>query len=294
MNKLLIVCAAAICAFQVHAQTANSNQNSQTSSAATSFGGGSGGSSNQTQNANAGSTSTAFGGGAGGSSNQTQSSFSSAGSSANGGSSSGGAGGSSTVSGLQNYVIMTSPEKSVSTVNSNQTGTLTTNMTGGTDSTQRIIQSGETLGRVEYSGDYTIKNVPSVNGPPLTTSNDTCMGSTSGSANGPGFGIGFGTTWTDEHCKDLKTSRELWNKGMKAASLAIDCMNPRAKLALEMTGTKCPQSMTLEERQAAFGAQASAEGAAPSTGIPVAVNKLPEEPVFAAKVASYHSENLGR
>ena len=201
------------------------------------------------------------------------------------------------VSGLQNYVIMSSPEKSVSTVNSNQTGSMTTNLTGGTDSTQRIIQSGESVSRVEYGGNYTIKNVPSVNGPPLTTSNDTCMGSSSGSANGPGFGIGFGTTWTDEHCKDLKTSRELWNKGMKAASLAIDCMNPRAKLALEMTGTKCPQSMTAEERQVAFGAQASAEGAVPSPAAPgatpVAVNTETQS-VFAANLSQGSSEHFGR
>ena len=285
MKRLLIVCAA-VMAFQAHAQTANSNQNSQTSSASNSYGGGAGGNSN------------AYGGGSGGSSNQTQSSSSGASSAAyGGGGGSGGSGGTSTVSGLQNYVIMTSPEKSVSTVNSNQTGSMTTNLTGGTDSTQRIIQSGESVSRVEYGGTYTIKNVPSVNGPPLTTSNDTCMGSSSGSANGPGFGIGFGTTWTDEHCKDLKTSRELWNKGMKAASLAIDCMNSRAKLALEMTGTKCPQSMTVEERQMAFGAQASAEGAvaSPATpgATPVAANtKTPS--VFAANLSQGNSENLGR
>ena len=277
MKRLLIVCAA-VMAFQAHAQTANSNQTSESSSASNASGGGAGGSSNQTQSSSAGASSAAFGGGGG-----------------SGGA--GGSGGTSTVSGLQNYVIMTSPEKSVSTVNSNQTGSMTTNLTGGTDSTQRIIQSGESVSRVEYGGTYTIKNVPSVNGPPLTTSNDTCMGSSSGSANGPGFGIGFGTTWTDEHCKDLKTSRELWNKGMKAASLAIDCMNSRAKLALEMTGTKCPQSMTVEERQMAFGAQASAEGAvaSPATpgAIPVAANtKTPS--VFAANLSQGNSENLGR
>ena len=270
MKKLLIVCAAVL-AFQTHAQTANSNQNSQTSSASNSYGNGTGGSSDQTQSSSAGATSAAYGGGGG----------------------SGGSGGSSTVSGLQNYVIMTSPEKSVSTVNSNQTGTVTTNLMGGTDSTQRIIQSGESVSRVEYGGTYTIKNVPSVNGPPLTTSNDTCMGSSSGSANLPGFGIGFGTTWTDEHCKDLKTSRELWNKGMKAASLAVDCMNPRAKIALEMTGTKCPQSMTAEERQTAFGAQASAEGAAPPTAVPMASSAV-QPPVFTAKLAQGNIEILGR
>ena len=118
---------------------------------------------------------------------------------------------------------------------------------------------------VEYAGDYKVKNVPSVSGPSLITSNDTCMGSTSGGANGAGFGISVGSTWTDEHCKRLKMSRELWNKGMKAASLAIDCMDSNVRDALEMTGTKCPQSMTLEERQDAFGAQASAAGAVAST-----------------------------
>ena len=270
MKRLLIVCAA-VMAFQAHAQTANSNQTSESSSTSNAYGGGAGGSSNQTQSSSAGASSASYGGGFGGT---------------------GGSGGSSTVSGLQNYVIMTSPEKSASTVNSNQTGTVTTNLTGGTDSTQRIIQSGESVSRVEYGGTYTLKNVPSVGGPPLTTSNDTCMGSTSGSANGPGFGIGFGTTWTDEHCKDLKTSRELWNKGMKAASLAVDCMNPRAKLALEMTGTKCPQSMTVAERKAAFGAQASAEGAVPVPGTPVAANA--KTPFFAANQSQGSFERLGR
>jgi hypothetical protein len=133
-----------------------------------------------------------------------------------------------------------------------------------TNTTNTTIKSGTDRSIVEYQGDYTVKNVPSVNGPNLTTSNDTCMGSTSGSVNGPGFGVGIGTTWTDEHCKNLKMSRELWNKGMKAASLALDCENAMARKALEMTGTKCPQSMTADERRAAFGAQASVEGAVPA------------------------------
>ncbi|MFH0131772.1 hypothetical protein ACGLHS_16320 [Variovorax sp. VaC1] len=138
----------------------------------------------------------------------------------------------------------------------------TTNQTS-LNSNQNIVNSGATQSTVDYQGSYTIKNVPSVNGPNLTTSNDTCMGSTSASANGPGVGLSFGTTWTDEHCKRLKMSRELWNKGMKAASLAMDCMDPSAQAALEMTGTKCPQSMTADERVSAYGPQASSTGAAP-------------------------------
>jgi len=131
-------------------------------------------------------------------------------------------------------------------------------------SKQRAVDVGQQT--VDYRGSYTVKNVPSVGGPNLTTSNDTCMGSSSASANGPGVGVSFGTTWTDEHCKRLKMSRELWNKGMKAASLAMDCMDPQAKAALEMTGTKCPQSMTEEERQRAF----SPVSAAPVATQPVA------------------------
>lgn len=142
---------------------------------------------------------------------------------------------------------------------------------------QNINNTGATTQTVDYRGSYTIKNVPSVNGPNLTTSNDTCMGSTSASANSAGIGLSFGTTWTDEHCKRLKMSRELWNKGMKAASLAMDCMDPAAQAALEMTGTKCPQSMTADERTSAYGPQASTVGAPQ----PVAAKPAPPQPVAA-------------
>ena len=92
-----------------------------------------------------------------------------------------------------------------------------------------------------------IKNTPSVSGPQLTTSNDTCMGSTSGSVNIAGLGIGGGTTWTDNNCKMLKNSRELWNMGMKAASLALMCTDAANKEALELTGFVCPQSAKAEK-----------------------------------------------
>ncbi|MEQ6437668.1 hypothetical protein V8Z74_21980 [Comamonas sp. w2-DMI] len=154
---------------------------------------------------------------------------------------------------------------STQNINTTTSGTTTQNLntttSGTTTQNLNTTLGGTSKNIVEYTGSYTMKNVPSVNGPNLTTSNDTCMGSSSGSANGPGFGVSFGSTWTDEHCKRLKMSRELWNKGMKAASLAMDCMDPSARLALEITGTKCPQSMTLEERRANYGADVSGEGA---------------------------------
>lgn len=103
------------------------------------------------------------------------------------------------------------------------------------------IVSGETTQNVNY-GTQTIKNTPSVSGPNLTSSNDTCMGSASGSANVPGIGISFGKTYTDDNCVMLKNSRELWNMGMKAASMALMCMDKNNRAALEMTGFTCPQS----------------------------------------------------
>ena len=158
--------------------------------------------------------------------------------------------------------------RSASTMDSRSTQTVDSrsdqNITQSGTTTQNVNSTigGTSKNIVEYTGSYTMKNVPSVNGPNLTTSNDTCIGSSSGSANGPGFGVSFGTTWSDDHCKRLKMSRELWNKGMKAASLAMDCMDPAARVALEITGSKCPQSMTADERRSNYGANASAEGSA--------------------------------
>jgi hypothetical protein len=154
----------------------------------------------------------------------------------------GGAGGSAVNAGnnqtFNPSINFNSPE--VSTVNQNVSGTTTQNQNVN-GRTEQVL-SGERTEKVVYSGDYKVKNVPSMNAPNLTSSNDTCMGSASGAVSVAGFGLGGGSTYADEHCKRIKMSRELWNKGMKAASLAMDCMDPDAKTALELTGFVCPQT----------------------------------------------------
>ncbi len=95
-----------------------------------------------------------------------------------------------------------------------------------------------------------------MNGPALTSSNDTCMGSTSGSANAPGIGLSFGTSWVDGNCKMLKNSRELWNMGMKAAAMALMCNDPDNREALESTGYECPQTTKARKGNAAVQAAA--------------------------------------
>jgi hypothetical protein len=115
----------------------------------------------------------------------------------------------------------------------------------------------DTTTRIVYSGSQTVKNVPSVSGPPLTSSNDTCMGSGSGSVNGPGFGVSIGKTYTDANCVMLKNSRELWNMGMKAAAMALMCTDANNRDALELTSFTCPQ--TERDRKAAQARAASNE-----------------------------------
>ena len=97
---------------------------------------------------------------------------------------------------------------------------------------------------ITESGSTTLRNVPSVSGPPLTSSNDTCMGSSSGSLNVPGFGVSVGSTWADTNCKMLKNARELWNMGMRGAALALMCNDQLNKDALESTGFECPVKRT--------------------------------------------------
>ena len=139
-----------------------------------------------------------------------------------------------------------------------QSETQTSTSTASTNGNQQAINIAasviptETTQNVNYSGTETLKNVPSVSGPNLTSSGDTCMGSSSGSANGPGFGISVGSTWTDSNCRMLKNSRELFNQGMRAASMALLCNDPDIKQALEDTGFKCPIHKKSEDKQPAI------------------------------------------
>jgi hypothetical protein len=117
--------------------------------------------------------------------------------------------------------------------------------------TQRV----ETYQKIS-SGTTTIKNVPTVYAPSLTSSNDTCMGSSSVGASGVGFGVSFGTSWTDANCIMLKNSRELFNMGMPDVAFARLCMDTLNREAIELTGKVCPQTKKEEAAKAAAAAQA--------------------------------------
>lgn len=93
--------------------------------------------------------------------------------------------------------------------------------------------------------------------PPLTSSNDTCMGSTTLGASAVSFGFSAGTTWTAENCVMLKNAREMWNMGFKGAALARMCMDGLNKEALEATGMTCPPRRQAAATQSTQGAESA-------------------------------------
>jgi len=184
---------------------------------------------------------------------------------------------------IVNPVPSSGSSTNTSTLKSDSTSTTKQTLESTSTSRNEQVLSGSQSVYTEYGGSYTLKNVPSMNASPLTSSNDTCMGSASGGVAVAGFGLTAGATYTDEACKRIKMSRELWNKGMKAASLAMDCMDPAAREALEITGYTCPQ--TLRAQRAAEDAAQKQAALAParagrhSTTYPPA---LPPEAALAA------------
>lgn len=147
--------------------------------------------------------------------------------------------------------------------------------------TVATINAGAAKEIAAINADARIKNTPSVNGPPLTSSNDTCMGSASGSVNAPGIGVSLGKTYTDANCVMLKNSRELWNMGMKAAALALMCKDADNREALELTGFECPQ--TTKARNGNMAVQQHAQASQEQYTDPIVRARLGLPPLTEAK-----------
>lgn len=124
--------------------------------------------------------------------------------------------------------------------NSNQSTSVTVNTVDPNSLEVARVNAEATKEAARELSDVKVRNTPSAFAAPLTSSNDTCMGSSSGAVAAPGIGVSFGTTWTDTNCQMLKNSRELWNYGMKEAALALMCTDKKVREALTVTGYKCP------------------------------------------------------
>lgn len=132
------------------------------------------------------------------------------------------------------------------TNNNTNTNTNTNNNTNNNDSNASSNSSGNSTS-VSVGGDEAAAS--SAAPVYLTSSNDTCMGSSGIGGQGMSFGFSLGTTWTDSNCIMLKNARELKSQGHEKAAKARLCMDDDNAMAFELAGEPCPRA--LQSSQAA-------------------------------------------
>ena len=141
-------------------------------------------------------------------------------------------------------------------VKANDTNTQTnssgsnTNITGGyTTTNNNTYQSGssnDTTSTTTNNTDNTTNNKstippPSANAPSYSSmSQDVCSLGISGSVTTSLVGVSGGKHVVDENCERIKLAKVLQDFGMKVASVAVLCQDPRVFQAMESAGTPCP------------------------------------------------------
>lgn len=98
---------------------------------------------------------------------------------------------------------------------------------------------------------------------PLTSSPETCMGSTSGGVQGASLGVSFGSTWESHGCEARMDARALDAMGMRTAAIARLCQGAGNRKAMEAAGETCP------------GTKAASRAEAPADRPVASLNLLP-------------------
>jgi hypothetical protein len=83
-------------------------------------------------------------------------------------------------------------------------------------------------------------SVPTASAPGLSSGIDTCSLSVSAGVQTFNFGISGGSTYNDEKCEMRKNAKLLSDLGMKVASLALICKDPKIFSAMFAAETYCP------------------------------------------------------
>jgi len=120
-----------------------------------------------------------------------------------------------------------------------------TQITGGYTSTTTNTYSG---GQTNTTTSTTTSNTngseippPSANSPSYSSmSQDVCSMGVSGSVSTGVFGVSGGKHVIDFNCERIKLAKVLQDFGMKVASVAVLCQDPRVFMAMEAAGTPCP------------------------------------------------------
>ena len=96
---------------------------------------------------------------------------------------------------------------------------------------------------------------------PLTSSPETCMGSSTGGAQGANFGVTFGTTWESVKCDRRMNARALQSLGLTKAAVALLCQDADVAKAMEAAGGSCPGADTATAKKRAVAPAAALETA---------------------------------
>jgi len=123
-----------------------------------------------------------------------------------------------------------------------------TNITGGYESTSETTYADGSTNTTTTNNDTTATTnnkstvpPPSANSPSYSSmSQDVCSMGISGSVSTGIFGVSGGKHVVDENCERIKLAKVLQDFGMKIASVAILCQDPRVFQAMESAGTPCP------------------------------------------------------
>lgn len=159
--------------------------------------------------------------------------------------------GNSNVRNTNNNANMQGQSQSSSNRNNNQSSAMGGNATGGaanaasggntlTGGSTAVTVQGDTV----YAPAQERDPVATAYAAPLTASNGTCMGSSSGGAQSAAFGFSVGTTWTDGSCDIRYDAEALRAAGLPMAARARLCQKPEIAKAMEAAGTPCPKART--------------------------------------------------
>ena len=124
------------------------------------------------------------------------------------------------------------------TLSNNSSSGGNTQSNAGNNSSNSVTVNGDTVTYKAQDRDP----VSTAYAAPLTASNGTCMGSTSGGIQGIGLGISVGSTWSDSSC-DMRYDAEARRAAaLPKAAQARLCQKKEIAAAMEAAGTPCPKS----------------------------------------------------
>ena len=178
-----------------------------------------------------------------------------------------GNGASSSYSGATSGSLSHSNSSAQSGVASARTGASSSSVTVYTGSSASSGTSGSTGSTgtagggdptINYTGGYTVRNVPEVIAPSVIGGNPCSVGISAGMAVA-GFGITGGGTWADRACERRQQAALLYNIGEKNAAIALMCEDERVLTAMNEAGVGCPG----QRRVAVATSQPVAVAAAP-------------------------------